>query len=210
MTRKCLSYSAFKSGERSQARNYRPISLTSHLFKVFEMVIRPQIVHFLESLGLMDGAQHGCRPGRSMLSQLIEQYDWILTQLIQGMNVDLLYLDFKKVFDKVDFSILMKKLKKLGIQGKLGSWLGKFMMGRLQAVKVGDQISDWVLVRSGIPQGSVIGPLLFLLMISDLGDDVDPEEAKVLKYVDDSKGMKAINSPEDVQSFQTVVNMFTE
>ena len=104
----------------------------------------------------------------------------------------------------------MEKIKKLGICGKLGTWLGKFMMGHSQAVKVGDQISDWEEVLSGIPQGSVLGPLLFLLMISDLGEDVGPEQAKVLKYVDDSKGMKAVANQEDVQEFQAVINKFTE
>ena len=72
--------------------------------------------------------------------------------------MDLLFLDFEKAFDKVDFFILMEKLRKLGIVGKVGSWIGSFIMGRLQALKVGDKISDWEHVISGIPQGTVMGP----------------------------------------------------
>ena len=149
---------AFKSGDKVKPENYRPISLTNHVSKVFERVIRPQMLSYLEEKGLFDDTNHGSRPGRSTLSQLLIQYNWTLQTLLQGDNVDLLYLDFQKAFDKVDFGILLMKLKNLGIAGKLGAWLGAFMMGRQQSVQVGDATSTWSEVVSGIPQGSVIGP----------------------------------------------------
>ena len=167
------------------------------------------MVDFLDELGLTDDTNYGSRPGRSTLSQLLEQYDWTLEALLQGSNVDLLYLDFEKAFDKVDFGKLLAKLKNLGIVGKIGAWLGSFMMGRQHAVKVGDKISAWIDVTSGIPQGSVIGPLLFLIMIGDLGEDVGAGDAKILKYVDDTKGMKGVRTPEDMKDFQDVIFKFT-
>ena len=77
----------------------------------------------------MDNTNHGSRPGRSTLSQLLNQYDWTLETLLTGANVDLLYLDLEKAFDKVDFGIILAKLKNLGIGGKLGAWHGSFVMG---------------------------------------------------------------------------------
>ena len=129
--------------------------------------------------------------------------------LENGDNLDVIYLDFEKAFDKVDFGLLLAKLKALGITGKLGTWLGSFMIGRKQAVKIEDQVSEWVEVISGIPQGSVIGPLFFLIMIGDLGKDVQEEEAKVLKYVDDSKAMKGVKNEEDVSELQSVIGKLT-
>ena len=87
---------AFKSGDRALPKNYRPISLTNHLSKVFERLIRPQVVEYLESRGLFDSTNHGSRPGRSTLSQLLDQYNWTLETLLTGSNVDLLYLEFEK------------------------------------------------------------------------------------------------------------------
>ena len=189
----------FKGGDRSLPKNYRPVALTSYLFKTMESVIRTVLVDYIETQGLLDQGQHGCRPGRSTLSQLIIQQDWILDQLLEGNNVDMILLDFQKAFDKVDIGLLLKKIKLLGISGPLGTWLGKFMLGRTQAVRVGSTISKWVVMKSGVPQGSVLGALLFLIMIGDMGQDIQEEQAKLLKIVDDSKILKAVNTPEDIQ-----------
>ena len=132
----------YKGGDRSLPKNYRPVALTSHLSKTLERVIRLELVQYIESLGLLDQGQHGCRPGQSTLSQLIIQYDWILDQLLEGKNVDLIFLDFEKAFDKVDIGLLLTKLRDLGTSGALGAWIGKFMMGRSQAVRVGSTISQ--------------------------------------------------------------------
>ena len=99
-----------KGGSRGLAKNYRPIALTSHLIKVFEKVLSKSIVAFMEMNNLFNPGQHGFRYGRSCLSQLITHYDHILDLLEQGHNVDVVYIDFAKAFDKVDFSVTMHKL----------------------------------------------------------------------------------------------------
>ena len=125
-----------KGDSTAEAANYRPISLTSHLVKIFEKVLRKKIVWFLEKHDLFNSSQHGFRAGRSCLSQLLAHYDKILTILDQGHNVDLIYLDFAKAFDKLDFNVTLSKLKTFGIDGNVGRWLQSFLTDRYQTVIV--------------------------------------------------------------------------
>ena len=196
-----------KGESRSEPENFRPVSLTSHLVKTFERVIRKQLVSHLERNKLMDDSQHGSRAGRSTLSQLLEHQDEILKDLEEGNNVDAVYLDFSKAFDKCDHGILLHKIKKLGIKGKLGKWLQNFLKGRKQAVIVDRIRSEWSKIVSGIPQGSVLGPILFLIYISDIGEDLS---AKALVYVDDTKIKQRVNNEEDVENLQKELEKLDE
>ena len=103
----------------------------------------------------MNPMQHGFRPGRSFLSQLLEHHNKILEELEKPNNVDV-YLDFAKAFDKVDYGILLNKLKKIGINGKIGVWIHNFLSNRQQCVAVNGTTSSEPQVRSGVPQGSVL------------------------------------------------------
>ena len=185
--------------------NYRPVALTGHIGKVMERIIRPQLMDYLEANELLDPGQHGCRHGRSTITQLLHQYNMCLDLLLDGSNIDIIYLDFAKDFDKVDFSILMEKLVDLGITGKLGSWIGNFITNRRQGVRVGDQVSDWQDVQSGVPQGSVLGPILFLVHIWDMGSDLGPEEGSILKFVDNTKLVKPVRTSDDVEELQNTL-----
>ena len=182
------------------------MALTCHVSKIFERVINKQVVAFLESNGLMDPTQHGSRPGRSTLTQLLTQQDRVLRLLEDGGNMDLLYLDSAKAFDKVDLGYLALKLGKLGISGNLLKWLILFTTECEQAVKVGSALSGWSRVISGVPQGSVLAPLLFLLFIGDLGITATDWDVQLLKYVDDTKALRAINTFENVESLQKAMN----
>ena len=188
-----------KGGSRGEPANYRPISLTSHIMKTGERVMRKAIINFLEFHGKMDPKQHGSRSGRSTLSQLLQHQDEIIDALENGDNIDSIYLDFSKAYDKVDHGILLHKLKSLGITGKLGRWIMMFISGRRQVVLVKGRASKSSVLISGVPQGSVLGPLLFLVFIGDLADGV---EASVLIYVDDSKVKKAVKNENEVEALQ--------
>ena len=113
--------------KREKAASGHPVSLTSHIMKTLERLIREQILSHLESNDLMDPNQHGSRQKRSCLSQLLEHHDEVLKILEEGGNVDVIYADFAKAYDKVDHAILLEKMKeKLGIEGRLGLWIKKF------------------------------------------------------------------------------------
>ena len=122
----------FKGGHQGLASNYRPIALTSHLIKVFEKVVRNSMVQYLEENELFNSSQHGFRRRRSCLSQLLSHFENIIGRLEADDNVDVIYLDFSKAFDKVDHIILLKKLELLGISGKLLIWIKSFLLDRRQ------------------------------------------------------------------------------
>ena len=119
------------NNRREKAASWRPVSLTSHVMKTMERVIRRRIVNHLELNGLMNKEQHGSRRKKSCLSQLLEHQDEILRMLEHGGNVDVIYTDFEKAYEKVSHEKLLDKMKnKYGIQGKLWNWLKNFLSER--------------------------------------------------------------------------------
>ena len=191
----------FKNGNCGIPSNYRPVALTSHLIKVFEKVLRKYIVAYMEENRLFNSGQHGFRLGRSCLSQLIAHFDHITRLLESGQNVDVVYLDFAKAFDKVDFLVTMRKLHSIGISGKMGKWIYSFLTDRKQAVIVNGTKSSLSDVRSGVPQGSVLGPLLFLVLIGDIDKGI--RSSFVSSFADDTRVSKGIRSVGDVEALQS-------
>merc|ERR1712033_124478 len=140
---------------RNHPKSYRPVSLTSHIIKVFERIIRTAIVKHLEDNKKLPNNQHAYIKGRSTLSQLLNHVEEAIRNWEDGKATDTIYMDFAKAFDKVDHDILCHKLKALGITGKVGVWIKEFLTGRHQRVSANDLLSDSAKVISGIPQGTV-------------------------------------------------------
>ena len=189
-----------KGGSKSEAANYRPVALTSHIIKIYEKAIRKRITVYLESIDGLNKNQHGFRSGRSCLTQLLAHYDNIICLLEEGHNVDVIYLDFAKAFDKVDHNILLKKAHALGIQGKTLKWIQAFLQNRQQRVIVNGNLSSPHQVISGVPQGSVIGPLLFLILISDI--DKNTMHSTVSSFADDTRVTKGLTNEIDAVDLQ--------
>ena len=198
--RSCIT-PIFKAGNKGLGVNYRPVGLTSQLSKVFEKIVREQMLDFFEKNYLLNNTQHGFRKGRSCVSQLIEHFEKIIENLNQGYNVDVIYLDFCKAFDKLDFNVLLSKLKKMGVCGKLGRWLYSFLTDREQCVIVNGFTSEMCAVLSGVPQGSVLGPLLFLILLNNIDENI--RDAFLSSFADDTRIGMAINSSEDILSLQS-------
>ena len=189
-----------KGGNKSDAANYRPVALTSHMIKIYEKVIRNRLANHLDNNNSLNKNQHGFRKGRSCLTQLLAHHDNIMNLLEQGYNVDVVYLDFAKAFDKVDHNILLHKLKNLGINGKTLRWIQNFLEDRVQRVVVNGKLSTAHQVISGVPQGSVLGPLLFLVLIGDIDSNI--LHSLIASFADDTRATKGIETETDAAELQ--------
>ena len=196
-----------KKGSKRDVRNYRPVSLTSVICKMLEAIIKNHILHHLELHSLLSDHQYGFRPGRSCELQLLRIVnEWTLC-LDERKPTDILYLDFQKAFDKVPHIRLISKLQAYGIDGNLLSWINSFLSNRRQRVCVRGSFSEWSQVISGVPQGSVLGPILFILYINDLLEQI---QSSLWTFADDTKIYRPILTTEDQNILQKDLDIFTQ
>jgi hypothetical protein len=189
----------FKKGNRHSADNYRPVSLTSLISKCMETVLRDHLVQHLEKHKLVRGNQHGFRSGHSCLTNLLVFMDSVTSILDSNNSADAIYLDMAKAFDKVPHMRLLLKLRAHGVDGKLYNWIEAWLTDRYQRVMINGVASSWQPILSGVPQGSVLGPLLFLIFINDLGTDL---ACRLLMFADDTKLFARIQGLDDGLSLQ--------
>lgn len=182
-----------KKGDTQEVTNYRPISLLSVVSKVLERVVFSQVVFFVKNS--LYSLQHGFRSNRSSVTQLLKVLHDVGSALDSGREIDLIYLDFAKAFDSVPHKKLIGKLQSYGISGSLLRWFENYLCDRKQRVVVEGASSSFLDVTSGVPQGSVIGPLLFILYVNDLPDTT--KSSTVALFADDSKCYRAIQSQTD-------------
>ena len=187
----------FKKGDYFDCNNYRPISLTSNISKLLKKLIRTRLYLFLESNKVICNCQFGFRDNHSTTHALIDITEKIRSALNKGIFACGVYVDLQKAFDTVNHSILMNKLEYYGIRGVPKMWLESFLIGRHQFTHTKNKNSCKLPITHGVPQGSALGLLLFLLYINDLRKAI--QHSSVRHFADDtnllytSKYLKKIN-----------------
>lgn len=195
----------FKRGDKSMAENYRPVSLTSVICKTMEKLVRNYVVDHMTTNRLFSKKQYGFISGRSTTLQLLTVLDKWTAALDKGQVVDCIYMDFQKAFDKVPHKRLLMKIRSYGLDERVIKWIQDFLYNRTQQVRVNGVMSSWKPVTSGVPQGSVLGPVLFVLYINDL-PSVIQSDSDLYLFADDTKIFRIITGDTDTAQLQADLN----
>ena len=203
----------FKKGDKSLVSNYRPISLLSNMEKVFERLIFKHIYNFIHENNVLSPHQSGFRPRDSTVNQLMYLYNNYCKALNEGKEIRVIFFDISKAFDRVWHRGLLTKLKSIGIHGTLLSWFSDYLSNRRQRVVLPGTHSDWINIEAGVPQGSILGPLLFLIYINDITSEIQSE---IKLFADDTSLSIIIDNPEranrtlssDINKIQTWANQW--
>ncbi len=191
----------YKGGNRDNSMNYRPVSLISVVGKMCERIVKDAWTKYLEDSNVLTSCQFGFRKGHSCSANLLSFYSRVV-DIVQERNgwVDSIYLDLKKAFDKVPHKRLLWKIKNYGgIGGRLLNWMGDYLDEREMRTVIRNRNSAWLKVTSGVPQGSVLGPVMFGIYVNDLEDGID---SYINLFADDAKLMRKVESEDDCKKLQ--------
>ena len=193
-----------KKGAKASVENYRPISLTCLTMKVFEKIVRDEL--FAKCRDKLDQRQHGFLPEKSCTTQMVVYVESLCLSINANIRTDVVYFDFAKAFDSVNHDIILHKLKtNFGINGTLLKFIMNYLKDRQQRVVIGGTQSDLTIVRSGVPQGSILGPLFFVIFINDMFEHVS-DGTDIALYADDTKIWRKIISWSDHEIFQNDID----
>ena len=185
----------FKKGEKKSVRNYRPISLTCICSKIMERIVQEEILN--RTSHLIDRRQYGFLESKSCTTNLISVVEDVAFSLHNRIGTDIIYFDFAKAFDTVNHDLLLRKLKyKFKIDGRMLKFLCNYLSNRKQRVILSNKFSSCLPVKSGVPQGSILGSLLFILLINDIYETISPE-TKISLNADDTKIWRNMKSYQD-------------
>ena len=193
----------YKKDGRNKVGNYRGVHLTSQLCKTMESLVKEDIVDHLSKFNLIRGTQHGFTEGKSCFTNLLMFLEDITKHIDEGTPVDVIYMDFRKAFDSVPHQRLLKKVKAHGISGKVYKWIEEWLTNREQRVVLKGETSSWEKVMSGVPQGSVLGPLLFIIYINDIDSNI---VSVLSKFADDCKLAYKVATVEDTNTVQADID----
>ena len=174
----------FKSGDRKTLANYRPISLTSNIAKVFEKAMKNRLVKYLEKFNLISCNQYGFRRARGTHDALFELTKYITSALDEGDKCIAVFLDLAKAFDTVSHDLLLKKLESVGVRGIAHNWFNTYLTNRTQTVKIDNHVSGRAVIEYGVPQGTILGPILYLIYANDLCNL--SVEGRLISFADDT------------------------
>ena len=189
----------YKKGTRKAPVNYRPISLTCIACKIFEHIVTSSVMSHLDYQAILVDNQHGFRRGRSCETHLTDLTHDLLTSMHNGRRTDMIVMDFSKAFDNVSHNKLISSLHEYGIDSTTLEWIRSFLSGRTQSVVVDGAESDSLPVTSGVPQGSVLGPAMFLVYINSLPKGVN---STVRLFAHDTVIYREISAEEDHHTLQ--------
>lgn len=191
----------FKSGNSADPLNYRPISVLPTLSKILEKAVHTQLIDYLEENRLLNNCQFGYRKNRSTESAATILVDHIRNEVDDKKLVGAVFMDLSRAFDTVSHSVLIEKLKSYGLNRGVVAWFGDYLFCRTQVVEVDTTLSTPFQLTSGVPQGSILGPLLFLIYFNDLADHL--HHARILMYADDTV---IYYSDNDIYAIENVLN----
>ncbi len=199
----------YKGGNRENPLNYRPVSLISVVGKICEKIIKNAWMTYLEGNGILTDCQFGFRRGRSCSLNLLSFYTRVIDVVQEREGwVDSVYLDLKKAFDKVPHKRLLWKIKNYGgIEGRLLKWMEDYLSGREMRTVLRNKSSSWLKVTSGVPQGSVLGPVMFGIYVNDLVEGID---SHINLFADDAKLMREVKSVHDCIKLQEDLDKISE